>query len=302
MTIECLASRRLAWLLCFVAAWGACLIAAAPQASWAQEDKDKPAAEEKQEEAAPEKKADEPKKPESYFMYVVRASGIFGFVILLLSIYMVAKVSRLFYECRLPIAVPPEVVGRCEDLLGQRDFKSIFEVVNKDDSFFSRCLSTGISELPNGLAEARDVVERVGESETVEWEKKINMLAVLGTVGPLVGLLGTLHGMIVAFDINGRTDQQVKTSEVAMNISTAMWTTLEGVVLAVPAIYFFALFRDRVSVIAMTATQEADRFLRHFARAARGKGAAAPGAPATAAASATAAGGAAAAKPAPRSE
>lgn len=214
----------------------------------------------------------------SYFMYVVRASGIFGFVIFLMSMYMVAKVSRLFYEIRLPLAVPPDVLDRCQAMLDQRDFKSIFAVVKEDDSFFSRCLSTGIAELPNGLGEARESVERVGASITVEWEKKINTLAMLGTTAPLVGLLGTLQGMIGAFDIIGRSDTQVKVSDVAKNISTAMWTTLEGTVVAVPAIYFFTIFRDRVGVISSTAIMEADRFLRHFAHAARGgKGAAAPG-------------------------
>ena len=55
---------------------------------------------------------------------------------------------------------------------------------------------TGITELPNGLSEAREAMERVGEMLQTDMERKISIMAVLGTVGPMIGLLGTLSGMI----------------------------------------------------------------------------------------------------------
>jgi biopolymer transport protein ExbB len=195
----------------------------------------------------------------------------------------VATVARLFFEMRLPMAIPPDLVARCEDLLQQRDFKSIFAVVKEDDSFWSRIVSTGIAELPNGLSEARDVMERNGESITVEWEKKISIMAVLGTLGPMIGLLGTLQGMIASFSVIARAGTQLNASAVAKGISQALVLTFEGVSLSVPSIYFFSLFRNRVSVISTTAMLEADQFLRHFAHAARAKspaGAAVGGPPA----------------------
>ena len=66
-------------------------------------------------------------------------------------------------------------------------------------------------------------------------------------------------------------DVQLKASEVAGGISEALLLTFEGVALSVPAIYFFALFRNRVSSISVATMLEADEFLRHFAHAARTK-------------------------------
>ena len=126
----------------------------------------------------------------------------------------------MFIELR-PIAAPPEIIDEVEDMLQKRQFKEIYAVVKDDQSFFSRLLSTGIAELPNGLAEARDAMERVGESLTVEMEKKISMLAVLGTLGPMIGLLGTLKGMIASFSVIAMSDTQLKASEVAGGISEA---------------------------------------------------------------------------------
>ncbi len=77
-------------------------------------------------------------------------------------------------------------------------------------------------------------------------EKKISMLAVLGTLGPMIGLLGTLKGMIASFSVIAMSDTQLKASQVAGGISEALLLTFEGVALSVPAIYFFALFRNRV--------------------------------------------------------
>ena len=63
----------------------------------------------------------------------------------------------------------------------------------------------------------------------------------------------------------------LKASEVAGGISEALLLTFEGVALSVPAIYFFAMFRNRVSTISVATLLECDEFLRHFAHAARSK-------------------------------
>jgi biopolymer transport protein ExbB len=247
-----------------------------PTYSWAADDKEKAVAAD-----AGQGAKEEAKPTKSYMAWFIESSGLIGLVILVLSIYFVATTSRLFFDFRMPIAIPPEIHSRCQELLGQRDFKGIFAILKEDDSFFSRMVSTGITELPNGLAEARDVMERVGESIRVEMEKRISMLAVLGTLGPMIGLLGTLKGMIASFSVIAMSDVQMKASAVAGGISEALLLTFEGVALSVPSIYFFSLFRNRVSVIATTTGLEADQFLRQFAHAARTKQSAAGAAPTT---------------------
>ncbi|MGD9720390.1 MAG: MotA/TolQ/ExbB proton channel family protein [Pirellulales bacterium] len=212
-----------------------------------------------------------PAPARSTVWWFIRTSGAIGLVLLILSIYFVATVTRLFLEMRQQVATPPELVADLMELLQRREFKEIYATVKEDKSFFSRLLSAGIAELPNGLAEARDSMERVGEAVTVEMEKKISMLAVLGTLGPMIGLLGTLKGMIASFSVIATSDVQLKASEVAEGISEALLLTFEGVALSVPAIYFYAVFRNRVSTISVSTLLQADEYLRHFAHAARAK-------------------------------
>lgn len=212
-------------------------------------------------------------KPEekSRLWWFIESSGFIGLVILILSIYFVNTVIQLFLQMRQKVAAPPELTDELNELLAKREFKEIYAVVKDDKTFFSRVLSTGIAELPNGLAEARDAMERVGEAVTVDMEKRISMLAVLGTLGPMIGLLGTLKGMIASFAVIALSDTQLKASQVAGGISEALLLTFEGVALSVPAIYFFAVFRNRVSTISVDTMLQADEFLRHFAHAARSK-------------------------------
>ncbi len=283
MNMEQSALRNRAWFLLALAVSAALAV---PHWSAAQEAPAKAkaaakaaapaAAEQAKEEAPPPAPAAAPSGKaaprENFLHWVIRCSYPIGIVILLLSIYFVSTVGRLFWEMRVEVAAPPELVLQCEGLLEQRDFKGVYNLTKEDDSFFSRLLTTGISELPNGLAEARDAMERLGDAITAEMEKKISMLAVLGTLGPMIGLLGTLQGMIGSFGIIARTaGSSIDASEVAGRLSEALLLTFEGVALSVPAIYFFALFRNRVVYISSSVMLTADQFLRHFSHAGRAK-------------------------------
>jgi biopolymer transport protein ExbB len=87
----------------------------------------------------------------------------------------------------------------------------------------------------------------------------------------MIGLLGTLKGMIAAFSVIALSGTELKPAQVADAISEALLLTFEGVALSVPAIYFYALFRNRVAAISVATGLQADEFLRHFAHAARAK-------------------------------
>lgn len=228
--------------------------------------------------------APETHQPESMLSWIIKSSGWIGAVILVLSFYFVATVTRLFMELKAETFTPPELLARCEELLKNRDYQGLYREVKQDESFFANVVEGGLLDLSNGVAEARETMDRVADTNTVQWERKISMLAVLGTLGPMIGLLGTLKGMIASFSVIAMSDTQLKASEVAGGISEALLLTFEGVGLSVPAIYFFAVFRNRVSTFSSESLLEADSFVRRVATAFRTK----PVAPAQSAAPAAA--------------
>jgi biopolymer transport protein ExbB len=215
---------------------------------------------------------------ENFLWWVAKTSGPIGAVLLALSIYFVATVARMFMELRPEILTPLDVLEDCEKFLQARDFTGLYKRLKADNSYFSTVVSSGIAELPNGIPEARDAMERVGEVNTINLERKISMLAVLGTLGPMIGLLGTLQGMIGAFGTIARSGTELKAGDVAKNISEALLLTFEGVLLSTPAIYFFALFRNRISSYSASVMLDADAFMRRLYSAMKSKSTAAPAA------------------------
>jgi len=87
----------------------------------------------------------------------------------------------------------------------------------------------------------------------------------------MIGLVGTLQGMIQSFSAIAMYDTQLKASQVAEGISTALILTFEGVALSVPAIFFFALFKNRVQKISVDTLLAADELVRRVVQQAKGK-------------------------------
>ena len=284
-------SKRLAWmvLLCALFLGPAEMLWLTPPAAVAQDDA---ADEEPEAKPAPKKgkKADdkaaatEGHSQENVVIWILRISGLIGAFIILLSFYFIALVSRLFIDLQSIVAMPPDLMEDIKQKMEKRDYKGVYQTIKEKDCLFTRYASTGLGELSSGLAEARDAMERTAEVQVVEMEKKISMLAVLGSLGPMIGLLGTLKGMIASFMVIARSDAGIKANEVAEAISEALVITFMGVALSVPAIFFFAVFKNRVASISATTMFAADEFVKKLASAAK----AAAKAPAPAAAPAPA--------------
>ena len=223
----------------------------------------------KKDEAAPPAAAggEEAAQPvtKSRFMWFIQSSGLIGLFILCLSIYFVATVIRLFMEVRKNELLPAEEVSICQDFVRDRNYQGLYDFTSKSLSLYSRLVTAGLTALNGGdLAEAREVMDRHGEVATVDMDKQISPLAVLGTLGPMIGLVGTLKGMIASFAVIALSDTQMRASEVAGGISEALLLTFEGVALSVPAIYFFSFFRNRAAVYTAETLLAADEMVRRI--------------------------------------
>lgn len=279
-------SKRLAWmvLLCALFVGPVEMLWLTPPPVVAQEEvvEEEPAEKPAPKKAKKDEKAAESHSEENVVIWVLRISGAIGVFIILLSFYFIATVSRLFIDIRPIVAMPPDLMDDIKQKMEKRDYKGVYQAIKEKDCLFSRYASAGLAELSSGLAEARDAMERTGEVQVVEMEKKISMLAVLGSLGPMIGLLGTLKGMIASFMVIARSDAGIKANEVAEAISEALVVTFMGVALSVPAIFFFAVFKNRVAQISSTTMYAADEFVRKLANAAKSAAKAPATAPAAA--------------------
>ncbi|WP_152050034.1 MotA/TolQ/ExbB proton channel family protein [Tautonia marina] len=220
--------------------------------------------------ASAETTSGSPVRTKSGLQWFIESSGIIGGLIIILSITLVAMIIRLFLEFRLKEAVPPQLVDLLDNAIREKKFQEAYDACREDNSFLARLVRTGVANMPNGRTEAKEAMNATAEEIVVDMESKNSYLGTIGTIAPMLGLLGTVLGMILAFqDLATVEGVQVDPTKLAGNISLALVTTFEGLIVSVPAIFFFAFFRNRIVFIATETTKIADRTINAFWQAAK---------------------------------
>jgi biopolymer transport protein ExbB len=220
------------------------------------------AAQEKKEE---EKKSDDKgegggSKP-NLLMHIIKSAGpVFGPLLLLVSIALVALIVLLAMDLRLPNAIPPGFVEDFTDTVNKRQFKAAYEMAREDGSYLGRVMTTGMARLQYGIEDAREAAFAMVENIKASKEQLITYLATIGTLGPLLGLVGTVFGMIMSFmELSGGGEP--KAADLAKGISHALVVTLLGIALSVPAIFCHAFFRNRLIRMSLDVANIADDLL-----------------------------------------
>ena len=108
-------------------------------------------------------------------------------------------------------------------------------------------------------------MELANEDATMEMEHRTTYLATVGTLGPMIGLVGTVYGMIMAFRVIAQEGSSPQASQLAAGISTALFATLEGIAISIPAIYFYSMFRNRIARLSLEVAMAAEPLLEQFA-------------------------------------
>jgi biopolymer transport protein ExbB len=201
-------------------------------------------------------------KSPSIFMHIVKSVGwTFGIILLFTSIGLVALIVLLSMELRMSSAIPPGFVEEFTDTVNKRQFKQAYEMAKEDGSFLGRVMTTGMSRLQYGIEDAREAAFNMVESIKAGKEQLVTYLATIGTLGPMLGLVGTVWGMILSFMELGRPGTTPRPDKLADGISHALVVTLLGIALSVPAIFCHAFFRNRLIRIAMDTSNVADDLL-----------------------------------------
>jgi biopolymer transport protein ExbB len=186
-------------------------------------------------------------------------------VIAVMSFYLVALVFWMAIHYRTPAAIPPELIRDVQMLLEQNKFNEAYHRLVQDTSFLARVLANGVRKLPSGISHGLRAMELANEDVTMEMEHRTTYLATVGTLGPMIGLVGTVYGMIMAFHVIAIEGSSPQASQLAAGISTALYATLEGIAISIPAIFFYAMYRNRIARLSLEVGMTAEPLLEQFA-------------------------------------
>ncbi|MCS7046513.1 MAG: MotA/TolQ/ExbB proton channel family protein [Gemmataceae bacterium] len=208
--------------------------------------------------------------------FFVSIGIVFGIIFAALSVGTVALIIVLVLDLRLSEAVPMAFVDEFTNLVNRRQFKQAYEMCKADTSFLGRVLSAGMGRLQYGIEDAREAMFQMVETVKAGKDSLISYLANVGTLGPMLGLVGTVSGMVGAFRRLGASDKAPSASDLAGEISHALVVTLVGVAVAVPAIFFYSFFKNRLAAIANHTGNLADDLLTQMYHNSKKAGGAVP--------------------------
>lgn len=197
---------------------------------------------------------------DNIFLHIIKSVGFFWVVLLPTSIWLIAMVVLLTLDLRMSSAIPPGFVDEFTDTVNKRKFKEAYEMARNDPSFIGRIMTAGMARLQYGLEDAREAAMNTLESIKSDKEQKNNYTAVIATLGPLLGLVGTVFGMIEAF-MELSTGSNPNPAKLASGISHALAVTLVGVAISVPAIALNTYFRNRITQVMLDVGHTTDDLL-----------------------------------------
>lgn len=169
--------------------------------------------------------------------------------LLALSAGSIGLLGAMAVANRQETITPEETSQRAQYLLKEKRYEELMETLEADGSFFATSLFEALKESGHGHEAMVRAGEQTADDLTIKRLRRLEPLNIIGNVAPMVGLFGTVYGMILAFGeivASGGTPDPVG---LAAGIGTALTTTFWGLVVAIPALAGYAFVRNRVEVL-----------------------------------------------------
>jgi biopolymer transport protein ExbB len=201
----------------------------------------------------------------------LKDGGITGLFIGLLSMVGLGFAIEHFITIRKSALMPENVADELQTMIqeGRLDEASDYCADPANESLIAEVVGAGLQRFRSsefGFAEYKAAVEEAGEDQTGRLYRKTEVLGVVGTIAPMLGLLGTVLGMIEAFNQIAATEGAARPHELASGISKALVTTMMGLYVAIPAMLAFSYFRNQIDSIVAETGKRVEQILTPLGR------------------------------------
>ncbi len=195
---------------------------------------------------------------------VLQHSGWPGFIIILLSIFAIFLAIRFFIVLRRSEMLPVDFINSVEDDVADNNVGEAMKKCMEHDSILAKILEDGLRELKAGYDEMISSAEDSAETESIRLQQKIGWLSIIGAIAPMLGLMGTVLGMLGAFGVIAAAETQPPPRLLAGQIQMALVTTAQGLIVGVPVLVVYAALKNKATAVfldmGLVVTDILDRF------------------------------------------
>jgi biopolymer transport protein ExbB len=195
---------------------------------------------------------------------LIKLGGIVGLIIIMLSCVALALVIDYAISIRATRLAPPRDIKVLRKFIIERKFDEILKLDSGKTSFLTQVVLAGLKETSQGYTTMIKAMEDTIEALNAAISRKIEHLNVIGNIAPMLGLLGTVIGMLRCFNEISQITGAVEPQQLAGGIFEALITTCMGLIVAIPTIYFYALFRNRLDELTAQTALKAEELIHAF--------------------------------------
>ena len=186
--------------------------------------------------------------------------GTIMWVLVVASVISLTLVLERLWALRRGGVIPRSFLVKLRDHSDQRDFKPILELCATQNNAIARVLRAGLIHFDQGLSRMEDAVEVAGAHEATVLRKNLSLLAAIGNMATMIGLLGTVLGMIQSFELIAKMGTG-DASVVADGIFQALITTAAGLIVGLFAIGCHSFLRRKVEMLEIDLEEKSFRML-----------------------------------------
>jgi biopolymer transport protein ExbB len=191
------------------------------------------------------------------------AGGVFMIFLLATSVVALTFIIERGLALRWGKVIPPEVEDAVNKCHAPEDLTDLRQVCQVRQSSFSRLLLTAHDHLHRPRQENADAIETRARHEVLQLERGLVVLEIVVGIAPLLGLVGTIHGLIRLFGDLGRSGL-ADNSVLAAGIAIALNTTLTGLLIAIPSLVAWSYYNKKVETLTVEMETLCDEFLRRY--------------------------------------
>lgn len=181
--------------------------------------------------------------------------------ILLTSMTMVTLVIQNYITLRKEKLAPRALVASLGQTLGSGNYQETWEICKENSNYLANVLRIGLERLGRGKDAVEDAISEGGLREAQLVRTRNSYLSVIGVISPMIGLLGTVIGMMGAFATLGASGVG-DTRKLAQSIGEVLLATASGLFIAIPAFIFYYIFRNKAQVAIVHADDQINRLLQ----------------------------------------
>lgn len=182
---------------------------------------------------------------------IVKAGGVLMYVLGALSIAALAFVLYLIVSLRMDAVAPADLLHDLREMLGSGRREEARLACRRSRSALAAVGETGLTWLQRNergeTALLKEVMEGEGSRQAAQMQNQTQYLLDIAVIAPMVGLLGTVVGMLQAFNAVALDLARARPMTLASGVAQALITTAAGLIVGIPAMAFYAFFRGRVA-------------------------------------------------------